>query len=133
MIKRDYILRWTQELAKVIARLLGKSPELQLEIMEESFEELLGLDIEKLDHLPPEDLLAYLTLEQQYNEGQLEFLAEILYRQGGLLLESSQNQLGHRRLQTALLIFELLDNQQDIFSFERQARMQAIREELDKI
>lgn len=120
-------------MAKVIARLLGKQPEMQLQIIQQSYEELLGLDIEKLDHLSPDHLITYLIREQQYDEGQLEFLAEMLYRQGELLLGSGQIHPGCHRLQCALLIFELLDNRQRIFSFERQARMQAIRQELDKI
>lgn len=132
MIKRDYILRWTQELAKVIARLLGKPPELQLEIIDESYLDLLDLDLKRLDDLPLEAVLEYLNHERQYHEDQLEFLAEMFYRHGQLLLESSQFHAGRRRLQGALLIFEFLDRQQAVYSLERQDRMQAIRQAIDK-
>lgn len=125
-------MRWTQELAKVMARLLGKEPDLQLEIIANSYEELLELDLGLLDQLLPEALLPYLLEEKQYNEGQLEFLAEMLYQHGRLLMESTQFSTGRRRLQYALLIFEFLDARQDVFSFERQGRMQDIRQAIDK-
>ncbi|MEZ4992046.1 MAG: hypothetical protein R2824_16610 [Saprospiraceae bacterium] len=131
MIKRDYILRWTKELAKVIARLLGKDPDLQLEIIREVYSDLLELEPDTLDPLPLEEIIPYLTRQKAYNEGQLEFLAEILFREGNLHLDQSQIHTGRRRLQEALLIFEFLDARQDIYSLERQHQMDAIRTTLD--
>ncbi len=80
MIKRDYILRWTKELAKVLAQLMGKRVELQLEIIHQTYDELLELDLQTLEELPLEAVLPYLTEERQFDESQLTFLAEILYK-----------------------------------------------------
>lgn len=127
MIKRDYILRWTQELAQVLARLMGKKPELQLHIIRETYHELLSLDLATMEALQPDELIPYLTEQLEYNDGQLEFLAEMLYREGKIQLEQAQILSGRRRLQEALLIFEFLDAKQDVFSLERQQQMETIR------
>ena len=133
MIKRDFILRWTQELAKVVARLLGKNVPLQLEIIHEVYDDLLDLDIRVLSELPLEAIINYLQEERKYNEGQMEFLAEMLYRHANLLQESSHFLIRRRRLQEALLIFESLEQQQDVYSLERHQRMAHIRQKIDEI
>lgn len=131
MIKRDYILRWTTELAKVMARMLGKEPELQINIIREAYDELLGLDLTSLDDLTLDEIIPYLSDQRGFNEGQLEFLAEMLYQEGKLQLELSQISTARRRLQEALLIFEFLDTLQDVYSLERHERMSVIRYLLD--
>lgn len=133
MIKRDYILRWTKELAKVLAKLMGKRVELQLEIIHQTYDELLELDLNELDQLPLEAVLPFLSGEKQLEGSQLNFLAEILSKHGELLLKNSDFFAGRRRLQEALLIFEFLDIQEAIYSFERQAGMEKIRQTIDKI
>lgn len=115
-----------------MARLLGKKPELQLEIIRQAYDELLELELEKLERLPPEELIPYLTHQQEYNEGQLEFLAEVLFQEGKIHLDQQQIPTGRRRLQEALLIFEHLDALQDIYSMERQDKMTTIRKALDQ-
>lgn len=131
MIKRDYILRWTQELAKAIARLMGKETKEALDIIDDIFDDLLEFSPSELDDLPPESWWTYLTEEKGFHEGQLEFIAELLHRQGTLFHETGQLVESRRRLRQALHIFEQLDAQQEVFSFERQQQLADIRKLLE--
>lgn len=127
MLKRDILLRWTQELAKVIARLLGKEPQEALPIMDEAYRELLKTDPETLRRTPLDQLLTYLQEEKQLNDGQLEFVAELLRREAELLYENDALVQSSDRYRRALLIFEYLDQHQEVFSFERQETIGHIR------
>lgn len=137
MIKRDYFLRWTQELAKVIARLIGKDPEDALELLDKSLEEQLQLDAKALADIPKEQLIDYLTNSRGFDLAQLEFVAEILYLQCHNLqqqLPQSQDFAGQKdKLEKALTIFEHVEKEQDIFSLERQSKMSGIRTKLAEL
>ncbi|GJM33083.1 MAG: hypothetical protein DHS20C18_20840 [Saprospiraceae bacterium] len=133
MIKRDHLLRWTQELAKVIARLMGKETLEALDIIDDIYDGVLEFSPSELDRIPPETWWTYLTIKKSFHEGQLDFLAELLYRQGTLLHKSSQLVESKARLQQALHIFERLDKEQAVFSFERQQQLVDIRKQLEDL
>lgn len=133
MLKRDIVLRWTQELAKVIARLSGLDIGEAMPVLEEAYRVLLKVEPERLRELPPEQVLSLLTEEKALNLGQLEFLAELLAREGTLLYESGALVQSRDRLAKALLIFGRVETEQEVFSFERQERMAGLRRQLGEM
>lgn len=137
MIKRDIILRWVQELAKVIAKMAGKDPKENLEMLENAFDELLQLDAKALRDIPKEKMIDYLFSERGFDLAQLEFIAELLYLQAA----NMETHLDHTgdfddrrdKLEKALIIFEHVESKQDVFSFERQAKMADLRSALSEL
>ena len=130
MLRRDYILRWTQELAKVMARLLGKDLHAALPVIDEAYQAVLQTDPVTLRTVPPEQLLPFLQQEKGLNSGQLEFVAGLLAREGELLYESGDLVQSRDRLHRALLIFEHVEHTHEVFSFERQDRIAAVRKRI---
>lgn len=133
MLRRDYILRWTQELAKVIARLMGKDTREALGIMDEAYLELLKASPEELRSLPLDKLLDYLLVEKEFNAAQLEFVAGLMAREGELLYESGDFVQSQDRLARALLIFEHVEKELQVFSFERIGHLASIRQLITEI
>lgn len=133
MIKKDIVLRWTQELAKVIARMLGETAQESVEIMDEAINELLDLDPEGLNGILIEDLLDFLIQEKKLEVPQLDFLAELLARQADLLYEAGQFVESRNKIERALAIFDFTEENQDIFSFERASKLAHYRALLQKI
>lgn len=136
MIQRDYILRWTKELAMVLARLMGKDPKQQIEIISEAYHGTLHFQPDELDDLPPDQWLPFLTLERQLHEGQLDFLAHLLAREADYYFSQQLNLKSRLKAQQAIYIFDYLDQQQAILSLERQAavtRMEHILQTLEQL
>lgn len=123
MIQRDYILRWAQELAKVLAILLGKDPGPGIVILEESYDELLQFDSKELDALDSAKWMDFLLLERQFNEGQLDFLAHLLARDADYRYMQQDAEKCRLKAKQALAIFDHLDMSQATFSLERQQIM----------
>lgn len=121
MIQRDYILRWTKELAMVLARLMGKDPKQQIEIISDAYHGTLHFQPDELDELPPERWLPFLTLERQLHEGQLDFLAHLLSREAEYYFSQQQADKSRLKAQQAIHIFDYLDQLQATLSLERQA------------
>lgn len=124
MIKKDIVLRWTQELAKVIARMLGKTADESVVIMDEAINELLDLDPEGLNGILIEDLLDFLIRQKNLEVPQLDFLAELLARQANLLYEAGQLVESRNKLERALAIFDHTEAFQEVFSFERASKLE---------
>lgn len=137
MIQKDYILRWVQELAKVMARMIGKDPKETLELLDTAFDELLQLDAKSLRDIPKEKIIDYLIKERGFDIPQLEFIAELLYLQAtnmeALLAQSGDFADQRDKLEKALIIFEHVENNQDIFSLERQDKLAKIRSTLKEL
>ncbi|MBX2873017.1 MAG: hypothetical protein KTR30_12975 [Saprospiraceae bacterium] len=121
MIQRDYILRWTKELAMVLARLMGKDPKQQFEIISEAYHGTLHFKPDELDDLPPDRWLPFLTLERQLHEGQLDFLAHLIAREADYYFSQQLSDKSRLKAQQAIHIFDYLDQQQATLSMERQA------------
>lgn len=111
---------------------MGKETREALEIIDDIFNDLLEFNPAELDQIPPVEWWTYLTTKKALHKGQLEFLASLLHRQGTLLHETGQLVESKARLRQALHIFEQLEIEQAVFSFERQQQMTDIRNKLQE-
>lgn len=133
MIQKDFILRWAEELAKVLAQLLGKDPEEGIELTEKALISLLDIDTSCIKATAKDNLIETLTKEKGLNVPQLEFLAEILAKQGELLYAKEQLVETKDKFEKALIIFEYIEKEQQLFSFERVAKVNHIKETIKQL
>ena len=133
MIEKDYVQRMIEALSKVLGELLGLDPPVGLVHIDEAFSEYLKIDGEWLEDLPEESFLETLQKEKRLNVGQLEFLAELLIRQGLFCYEMNEFSKAKSKLNKALIIFDFVEKEQALFSFERQDTLLKINNLLKEI
>ena len=132
MIQRDYILRLTQQIAQLIAKLIGKSAEEKLEYIDEAYDEWLRMDGKELEPIPKEEILNFLIQIKGFNVYQMELVAELLVKQGASLFEIQQFSSAKDRLKKSLIIFEHVDEKTQLYSLERIASINKAKELLAK-
>lgn len=127
MIQKDYIERLTQQVAKVLARLIGKDWEQTLLVLEEVYNDWLPIKRKNLIERPPEEVLDWLILEEKLSIDELEAIAHLLLTEGNLIDDFVDRK---DRLTKALLILEYVDNQDDIYSMSRKHKIDILRKTL---
>ena len=129
MIRKDYFLKVLQQLTQVIARALQLShsgnAKAALELLDEQYQKQLQ---EQSEILAGRSVAA---LASQYDEGQLTLLADLLTAEGEILLDAAKAKAARVRLSKALALFQYLNQVQQVFDFEREGKMQRIREWLE--
>jgi hypothetical protein len=110
-----------EALSKVLGQLIGLDPPAGLVHLDQVLQDYLNIDESWLDALSEENLLEILKTEKRLNVGQLEFLAELLARQGVFCYELEQYSNAKSKLNKALIIFNFVEKEQALYSFERQA------------
>ena len=133
MFQRDYILRLVEQMAQLVAKLIGLDPEKALEVIDENFTEWLGFGADYIDDIPADQLLDVLINKNNLNVNQLEFLAELLGKQGLAYIEMQQNLTAKDKLNKSLIIFDFVDEQQGLFSLERMNTLSSLKKHLKNI
>ncbi len=136
MIQRkhsDYFERLTQDIAKFFAALIGKNIDSVEEELDQAYHEWLKLDRKSLDALNSEELLSTLLKEMNLDVEHIELVAEIFANEGELYFNKNQYFKSKSKLQNALNLFEFVDQEKQIFSFERQSDLQKIKKLIAKI
>lgn len=136
MIQRkhsDFFERLTQDIAKFFAVLIGKKLDEVEDALNLAYNEWLKLDRKSLDETDPEKLLSTLLEKLKLDVNQLEILADIFAREGELYFKEKQFIKSKLKLKNAVTLFDFVDQEKQIFSFERQATLQNIQELISKI
>jgi len=81
--------------------------------------------------IPGEDLTDRLLNEHNYNNGHLEILAELLNAEAELELAQGNKKESLEFSGKSLILFEFIDNEQKIYSFEREKKIADIRKRID--
>lgn len=119
MIQKDYIQRMIDALSKVLGQLMGMKPPKGLELIQEAYQEHLKIEGDWLDGLAEADLLDVLQKEKNLNVHQIEFLAELLAKEGELHLKMDNKAVAHSKLKKSLILFEFVEIESGEYSFER--------------
>lgn len=119
MIQKDYIQRMIDALSKVLGQLMGMKPPKGLELIQAAYQEHLKIEGDWLDGLAEADLLDVLQKEKNLNVHQIEFLAELLAKEGELHLELKNETAAHSKLKKALILFDFVEKESGEYSFER--------------
>lgn len=118
MFKQDLIERMSQELAKVLAELLGFDTTQKLEYINEYFNSL-GLDPMNILDLDPEDLLDELIDRDDLQVSHLEFIGNLIHQKAKIYYEQDFDAFGHNMMKKAIVLLEYVDEEMGIFSIER--------------
>ncbi len=127
MIQQDYILRLTQQVAQVLAKMMGKNWVDVMPEIEVVYKDWIPIDRATIIGLPPEQIIPLLVEEKDLELPYLEALAELLYFEGMRLHEANNTNDSHDRLQKAYYLFQHLNQVQATFSFDRQSKLQSIQ------
>lgn len=133
MIQRDYVQRMIEALSKVLGALMGLKPPEGIDLIQEASRDHLNIEGDWLDNLPKETLIKTLQKEKGLHVGQLEFLAELLAKEGALHFEMEAFSKAKNKLEKALILFDFVDKEWQIFSFERQSTVLKIKTLLREI
>lgn len=136
MIQRkhsDFFERLTQDIANFFVVLIGKDNDEIEKELDQAYNDWLKLDRKSLDDLHQDKLLPVLLDEMRMDADHIEILANIfkeeskLYYKEKLFLESKN------KLEKALKLFDFVDREKQIYSFERQATLQKIKDIISEI
>lgn len=133
--ERDYLMRQFNQLAKVLASLMGFKEEGEHEksisFIEDSYKEILGLDLPALNAMSPSDLLSYLLEKQSMNLPTLEKMGEVLreeayiYRSGGIV------DLFISRAEKATYLLNYVHQNDKTFSMTRKALIESLIRDIE--
>lgn len=127
MFQKDYILRIIEELAKLLARVLGLIKNNDFEPAENLLEkayELLKLDRSWKDKSIPEIIKHLNSMESSF--GQMEAIADILRTEGDFYFAQERPEAEQYWLK-ALAIYEYIEKSDKVFSFERNNKLNDLK------
>lgn len=134
MKQEDYILREIEKIGTIVRAILGRitSKEHSEAItigkeFEQTTEWMLqetNFDLLKVLSLEKDPLKDYLSAHKGFNTTNLELLAEIFHQTGILSPESKKEKF----LRKALQLYELCNETDHTYSFERERKMKEIKE-----
>lgn len=121
--ERDYLMQQFEELAVVLAALLGFKTQGKInegmDYVQSLFDEKMSLNIEDLKNIPDETLVEFLTQRPKHHPVDLHFAAELLFQRADFLELTGQNEYALQTYRQALAIFSHLQNQETTFSLDR--------------
>jgi hypothetical protein len=134
--QEDYIKRQIDQLGRVLGKILADLIGLKakgqvsegIEAASEALKGELDLDIDDLASIPPEKFLLILKEEKKLSDINFEKLADILF----LLAEkpdlfNSDKDRRSKLYERSLIMYEYLDKTSSTYSFERNAKIEKIR------
>jgi len=123
MPKEDYLLKYLEKLGRVVAAMFGFRekgfPEDSLRLADETFKELLKLNIDELAMMPVDRFIEIVRAEK-YNSSYLESLAKIAYETAKSYLDQENNEKTNLFFDKSLHLYYLLNEKDKTFSFERE-------------
>lgn len=134
MIRKDFIMRQLEELAKILGLLLKLKTEQKTEeainLIKEAYSGLLKLDDSFVDENTTSDVFLKQIVEKGLEGDALLAFAELLY-EDGILRYENQEENAFIRLHKALILFDYLNRTSLTFSFDRSVKVERIKAILD--
>ncbi len=119
MIKKDYIERLTQQIAMMIAKLIGKEIKESLAIIDQNYNEWTKLDRHQIESMSNAALLHYLTEELSLSVNTIEFIANLLGQSGKIYHQAEQFGQAKNAIEKSLLLYEYVEIEQSIYDMNR--------------
>ena len=129
MPKEDYLLKYLEKLSRVIAAMIGLRekgfPDDSIKLAEETFKELLNIDINSLEKMSINDF-STLIKSAGYSASYLETLAELTVELANsiFVLDNLKAKCFYTK---ALEIYFLLNNKDKTFSFDRELKIAELK------
>ncbi len=137
MEQKDYLLRYIEQLGKVLAALFDFKRREEysegLDLINETYVEMLKVDSCDLNSIPEKELISRLTEKHLLNTSQLEAAAELLKEEGEIYKLKNEYPRAKHRLKRALLLYNYLESNDKTFSQERIEKVGKIKRMIDEI
>jgi tetratricopeptide (TPR) repeat protein len=131
MIRKDHLLKLLQQLDEALKKISGLkhegNTESALEVVEQSYAKLLGIGIPDQED---EQFLNKLLGEKALEFDELNVLAHLLKEEGDLYFALDDHEKSLTKYHQALDVFEYLNKEEKVFSFEREAKISEILERM---
>jgi len=122
MIRKDYILRMVEEFAKFLAAIVGLKNEGKyheaLKKIDTVYTGLIDIDPIILKSLSPEEMITFLKNEDKYSNQYLKIIAELLFEEGQIYVESGDPVSARNVLVKAKMLINYLSENDSTFSFD---------------
>jgi hypothetical protein len=129
MIQRkhsDFFERLTLDVARLFAVLIGKNIDEVEEELNLAYNEWLSLDRKSFDEIKQDELLPTLLNEMKLEVDHIEILADIFTKEGELYFNGKRFLKSKQKLKNAIKLYDFVDREKQIFSFERQETLKKI-------
>ena len=127
MFQKDYIMRLTEEIARVMAALAGMPlPADRIETVRAAFRKELQTEPDLLRRTSAAELLQTLQAQPRFSAERAGFMAELLYVEGKAELELDNPETAKDLLCKAKQLFDYADAEQQLFSFGRAEKVAEI-------
>jgi hypothetical protein len=120
-------------LTKVADLLRDNKPDEALETIHKTYDRFLHIDVEDLDTILENDPVNKLINEHNFDEHRLNALADLLKAEGDIYLHEAKEEKAKSRYYKALILFEYLNQTQQVYSFDREAKISDMKEKIRKI
>lgn len=135
MFQRDYILRMIEEFAKFLAAITGLKAggnlEEALKKIDEAYNELLEVNPKMIKSLSEDEVLDYFQKEKEYDNQQLNMVAELLYQEGMIYVEEGDPVSARNVLEKSKILIGYLMDNDSTFSFDWYEKLHEIDHALD--
>jgi len=137
MYQKDYILRMSEMIAKLIAGILGKIINKDYSSASEElgniYYDILKHDASFFSSIPENELTNKLLQEHNYTNDHLVVLAELFNAEAELSLAQEDKPTSLEFSRKALLLFDFIDREQKTFSLDRINKMDSIRKRIENL
>jgi hypothetical protein len=137
MYQKDYILRMLEMLSDLIALILGLIKKGDItqasERIERVYYDLLKQDSAFFRNIPEDKLTQTLLEKHNYTNGHLEVLAELFNAEAELRMAQGDSQGCAEYSKKSLLLFEFIDKEYKTFSFERDQKINDIKDRIERL
>ena len=123
MPKEDYLLKYLEKLSRVIAAMLGFRdkgfPEDGLHLADETYREMLDIDLDELELMPVELFIERMKKEN-YNASYLQVLTQLTNETANTFSDLGNKEKALNFYNKCLHLYYLLNEKDKTFSFERE-------------
>lgn len=135
--QRDYILRMIEMMGDLIAALLGKIKrgeiKMAAEQIEQYYNEFLKQDAAFFRNIAIENLTETLLSKHNYTNEHLQILAELLFAEGELYLETGMLDTSLLNFQKSLKLYDYIDFTLKTFDLKRNDRISTLQERIKQL
>ena len=123
MPKEDYLLKYLEKLSCVIVAMLGFRdkgfPDEGLRLADETFKEMLDIDLEELSSMPVEEFIERVKKEN-FNASYLQAFAKLTHETADTFFSKGVESKAQIFYVKSLQLYYLLNEKDRTFSFERE-------------
>ena len=127
MESKDFLKRYLDQLAKVLAHIVGlkkeKKHEEAIVFLDEALHAYFEFDIEQLNGLSPESAYDKIKSETKSME-QFECITELIYERGLIKLQSGNKEDSDWLFKLSCYLFKYLNTNSKVFNMDREMKRQ---------